>query len=319
MLFDRGVLIYNPTAGGGATAAGVDAACETLRKHVRKIEKARTEKPHHASALARTAQESGADLVIACGGDGTVNEVVQGLAPKCEASLLVLPGGTANVLSMEVGLPGNPWRAAALLPVLQEQEAPLGRVDFLESGGKRYFLLMCGAGVDAEVADGIDLRMKNRVGEGAYWLSGLQRMFRPFPRLRTVGGGPRKPRSFVLVSKSRKYGGGLVLTPRANLLADRFEVAEFSGANCLPYFSHMLGVALGAAARWPGIEHYFADDVRLESGNGSAVKVQVDGEVAGALPVRVTMCAQALKILLPAGYGVTPLGVSARAAMPAHG
>ncbi len=319
MLFDRGVLIYNPTAGGGATAAGVDAACEALRKHVREVEKARTERPHHASALARTAQESGAELVIACGGDGTVNEVVQGLAPKCEASLLVLPAGTANVLSMEVGLPADPRGAAALLPDLKEQETLLGRVDFLENGAKRYFLLMCGAGIDAEVAEGIDLQIKNRVGEGAYWLSGLQRMFRPFPKLRTVGEGSQKPRSFVLVSKSRKYGGGMVLTPRANLLADRFEVAEFSGANCLPYFSHMLGVTLGAAERWPGIEHYLADDIRLESANGSAVKVQVDGEVAGALPIRVTMCPQALRILLPAGYGVSPIEAPARAAMPAHG
>ena len=319
MLFDRGVLIYNPTAGGGATAAGVDGACEVLRRHIRELEKARTEKPQHAAALAREAQESGADLVIACGGDGTVNEVVQGLAPQCAAVLLVLPGGTANVLSMEVGLPADPRGAAALLPALQEQAAPLGRVDFLDSGGRRYFLLMCGAGIDAEVAAGIDLRVKHRVGEGAYWLSGLQRMFRPFPRLRTVGGGSQQPRSFVVVSKSRKYGGGMVLTPRANLLADRFEVAEFSGANCLPYFSHMLGVALGAAERWPGIEHYLADEVRLESANGAAVKVQVDGEVAGALPIRVTMRPQALRILLPAGYGVSPIEAPVRAAMPAHG
>ncbi len=319
MLFDRGVLIYNPTAGRGATGARVDEACKVLLRHVKEIEKARTERPNHASALARRAQESGADLVIAYGGDGTINEVVQGLAPKCEASLLALPGGTANVLSMEVGLPADPCGAAAMLPALEPQETPLGRVDFLKSSERRYFLLMCGAGLDAEVAAGIDLRIKDRVGEGAYWLSGLQRMFRPFPKLRTVGGGSQKPRSFVVVSKSRKYGGGIVLTPRANLLACRFEVAEFSGANCLPYFSHMLGVALGAAGRWPGIEHYFADDVRLESGNGSAVKVQVDGEVAGALPIRVTMCPQSLKILLPAGYGVSPIGAPERVAMPAHG
>ena len=319
MLFDRGVLIYNPTAGGGANAARVDAARKVLLKHVREVEKARTERPHHASALARKAQESGADLVIVCGGDGTVNEAVQGLAPKCGASLLVLPGGTANVLSMEVGLPADPCGAAALLPALEEQEASLGCVDFLKSGARRYFLLMCGAGIDAEVAAGIDLRIKARLGEGAYWLSGLQRMFRPFPKLRAFGAGAQKQRSFVVVSKSRKYGGGIVLTPRANLLADRFEVAEFSGANCLPYFSHVLGMALGAAARWPGIEHYLADEVRLESADGAVVKVQVDGEVAGALPIRVTMRPQALRILLPAGYGVSPIEAPARAAMPAHG
>lgn len=319
MLFDRGVLIYNPTAGGGATAAGVDAACEALRRRVGKLEKARTEKPRHAADLARKAQESGADLVVACGGDGTVNEVVQGLAPQCAALLLVLPGGTANVLSMEVGLPADPRGAAALLPALREQAAPLGRVDFLDGGGRRYFLLMCGAGIDAEVAAGIDLRVKARAGEGAYWLSGFRRMFRPFPRLRAVGGGSRRTRSFVVVSKSRKYGGGMVLTPRANLLAERFAVAEFSGATCLPYFSHMLGVALGAAERWPGIEHYLADEVRLESANGAAVKVQVDGEVAGELPVRVTMSPKPLRILLPAGYGASPIEAPVRAAAPAHG
>ncbi len=319
MLFDRGVLIYNPTAGGGAGGARVEAAREALLAHVRMVELAPTQRRDHATQLARAAQDSGADLVIACGGDGTVNEVVQGLAPECQTPLMVLPGGTANVLRMEVGLPSDPREAAALLPNLEEQEVPLGRVDFLRSGDSRYFLLMCGAGLDAEVAAGIDRRVKKRLGEGAYWWSGMQQLFRPFPRLRIVNVGSRNPSSYVVVSKSRMYGGGLVLTPRANLLLESFEVAEFGGTSRLAYCSHMVGVAFGAAGRWRGIEHFFTDEIRLESDDGADVKVQLDGEVAGAFPIRVTMSQQILRVLLPAGYCVSPLGVRAEAAIPAHG
>lgn len=319
MMFDRGVLIYNPTAGGGAGAAHVEAAREALLAHVRTVELSPTKRRDHATELARAAQDSGADLVIACGGDGTVNEVVQGLAPECQVPLMVLPGGTANVLRMEVGLPSDPREAAALLPVLEEQEVPLGRVDSLKGGDSRYFLLMCGAGLDAAVAAGINRVVKRSLGEGAYWWSGMKQLLRPFPRLRTVSIGSRKPSSFVVVSKSRMYGGGLVLTPRAHMLSESFEVAEFSGTSRWAYCSHMVGVALGAAGRWRGIEHFFTDEIRLESEDGSEVKVQVDGEVAGTLPVRVTMCPQTLRILLPARYCVSPLGVRAEAAVPAHG
>lgn len=305
MRFRRAAYIFNPVSGRGAGATGIGQIRDILLASAREVHLAPTGGPHHASTLARDAVDAGSDLVVVQGGDGTVNEAVQGLAGTDSAALLVLPGGTANVLVKEVGLPRNAVDAARTLPALAARTVRLGLVEPAE-GRSRYFLLMCGAGLDAEIAARTRTPLKRWLGEGAFWLHGAEQVFRRFPRL-AIQEGPHcrgsGPSSLVVVSKSRRYGGGLILTPRANLLAARFEVVHLAGTSRLRYCGYLLAGVCSLTSRWPGIGHQTCRTVRLAADTDESVQLQVDGEVAGTLPAKVSLTSVSLALLLPAQYG----------------
>ena len=307
MRFQRAAYIFNPVSGEGTGASHIRQVRRILLTSAREVLLAPTEAPQHASSLAREAVAGGSDLIVVQGGDGTVNEAVQGMVGSDSAALLVLPGGTANVLVREVGLPRDPVSAASILPTLVARSVRLGLVKPAE-GGNRYFLVMCGAGLDAEIAARIHGGLKRRFGVVAFWLHGAQQVFRRFPRLvvRDSSAFERSGAcSLVVISKSRRYGGGLVLTPRANLLADRFEVARFSGTGRLLYCGYLIAAVCSLTSRWPGIRHQFCSAVSLAADDGCNARLQVDGEVAGALPATVSLSAEALTLLLPPQYGQT--------------
>ena len=305
MRFQRAAYIFNPVSGEGTGASQIRQVRKILLTSAREVLLAPTEAPQHASSLAREAVAGGSDLIVVQGGDGTVNEAVQGMVGSESAALAVLPGGTANVLVREVGLPRDPVSAASILPTLAVRSVRLGLVKPAE-GENRYFLVMCGAGLDAEIASRIHGPLKRRFGVVAYWLHGAEQVFRRFPRLVVrdsppfEGGGAC---SLVVISKSRRYGGGLVLTPRANLLADQFEVARFSGTDRLLYCGYLLAAVCSLTSHWPGIRHQFCSTVSLAADDGCNAHLQVDGEVAGALPATVSLSSEALPLLLPPEYG----------------
>ena len=305
MRFHRALCVYNPVAGDGTGGKRIQAVRERLLDQVDEARLAATESPHHAAELGRQAADEGYDLMVVQGGDGTVNEVVQGLAGRESPAILVLPGGTANVLVNETGLPKDPVGAVNSLPGLLPREIPLGLVEF-DSGERRYFLLMCGAGLDAAIAARTPARLKNRLGLGAFWLRGAEQALRRFPRLRVVRGGPAVPgdraSSLVVVSKSRVYGGGLVLTPGANLLEDRFEIACFSGTSRVRYCGYLLAAVFAATDWWPGVLHSEGTELHIEPLGSDSVELQVDGEVAGCLPATVSSSSQTVRVLLPREY-----------------
>lgn len=304
MRFQRAVCIYNPVSGEGTGDARIQEVRDILLANASDVRLAPTQAPHHASKLAREAQESGCDLLVVQGGDGTVNEAVQGLVPTCCPSLLVLAGGTANVFVKEVGLPCDPLQAAGMLPALIERTVTLGRVDF-SAGRSRFFLLMCGAGLDAAIASRTGALLKRRLGEAAFWLRGAEQTLRTFPRLRVAHDDslPRiGPSSFIVISKSRSYGGGLVFTPRANLLSECFQVAQFAGTRRLRYCGYLLAGISARTVGWPGIHHSACTQLSLEPDGAEPVPVQVDGEVAGHLPARVSVSPVSLSLLLPSTY-----------------
>ena len=306
MRFHRALCVYNPVAGGGTGSETIRTIRDLLLDQVDEARIAATESPHHAAELGRQAADEGYDLLVVQGGDGTVNEVVQGLAGRESPALLALPGGTANVLVNEVGLPKDPIQAITSLPNLIAREVSLGLVEF-DSGGSRYFLLMCGAGLDAAIATRIPTRLKKRLGIGAYWLLGAGQVLRRFPRLRVVpdgdGNAENPASSLVVISKSRAYGGGLVLTPGANLLANRFEIASFSGTSRIRYCGYVLAAVFAATGWWPGIRHREATELHIEPSGSGSVEVQVDGELAGNLPIFVSTSPMTVSLLIPPRYG----------------
>ena len=302
MRFRRALCVFNPVAGAGDGGKRIREVREQLSKAAGEVRLAPTEGPHHAAELACRAAADGFDLLAVQGGDGTVNEALQGLAGKEVPALAVLAAGTANVFAREVGLPPHPVRAASQVPQLVRRRVALGLVDFA-GGGSRYFLSMCGAGLDAAIASRTGSPLKNRLGVAAFWLSGTAQVFLPFPRLRVAGNGrPRAPCSLVVVSKSRAYGGGLVFTPGANLLANRFEVARFRGTSRFFYCGYLFAGICAATRWWPGIEHSACERLCVEPAGRLPVPLQVDGEVAGLLPATVALSSQSVSLLLPPSY-----------------
>jgi len=293
------VLIYNPTAGkfrrnpegilGRATAAlGRAGIAPKLLP---------TDAAGHATELAQAAVADGADLVLVLGGDGTINEVVNGLAHS-GVPLGVLPGGTANVLATELGLGSRIEKAAARLSQSIARPVALGRI-VPRAGEARYFLMMCGAGLDARVVYDMDHRFKAAAGKLAYWLAGLAQIMHSVEPLDVRVNGSSYRCGFALVSRVRNYGGDLEIARGASLLHDAFEVVTFEGSNPLRYAWYMLGVLLGQAKSMSGVRVVASGCAEVLSD----AHIQFDGEYLGRQPVSIEIVPGALNLLVPPQYG----------------
>jgi diacylglycerol kinase family enzyme len=241
--------------------------------------------------------EQGADLIIVLGGDGTINEVASGLVGTA-TPLALLPGGTANCLSLETRQGTNPLRAARRLPQLRPTRIAVGCVTCADAP-PRHFVSMLGAGLDAAIVDRVHLPLKRATGKFAYWVAGFQSAFRFLPQ---ISNGTRETYGFVLASRVRNYGGDLEIAHQASLLRDDLAVVAFEGANPLRYMLYMSGVVVRAHGQLPGVSMHGADCLELRPAAGQRILVQTDGELAGALPATVTAVPDALTLLLPEEY-----------------
>lgn len=303
MQFRRAAILYNPAAGGGLQHAveRVHDAAKQLRRFVDDVRLFPTEPDRRADVLARQAVEAGFELIAPCGGDGTINEVLQGVVGS-DAVLLPLPAGTANVFAWETGLPVDPVKAAATLPDLIACEVELGAVEFPAEDRLRYFLLMCGAGVDANAVYQLNVDLKKRVGILAYFWSASKQLFRTLEKLTMRVDGEEIESTLAVVSKSRLYGGRMVLTPHAHLLEKEFDVVCFRSTSPLTYTGYLAGVLTQTLKRFEGVKWRQSHGVELLASSSPHVYVQVDGELAGRLPARVRMGPERVRVLLPKAY-----------------
>ena len=293
-------IIYNPMAGTIIRHHGrFQRAVGALREQGHGICLVPTTHPLHATQLAAASVASDVDLIVAAGGDGTINEIINGMVGS-RTPLAVLPCGTANVLACETGIPRSPEEAARALPTWRPNRVALG---VLQPTGAptRHFLLMAGAGLDAEVLRHLDQAWKNRAGKLAYWLAGLLMATKRLPRLR-VSGAAATATSFALASRVRNYGGDLSIAVGAHLLRDDFELVTFRGSTSLPFLAYLGAAVVGWTAKVPGVAVAGASHLRCEPLNGDRVGVQVDGEPAGNLPADIDIVPDALTLLLPESY-----------------
>src|SRR5256885_1133566 len=229
--FQHALLIHNPNAGYGGHRRRrlLDEARKIFSRAGIEAELAETTAPGHAIEIARRACAEHRQLVIACGGDGTLNEVVNGLAGQTNGHrvpLALLPGGTANILAKELDLPWDIPGAAKKLVEGEVKDVALGLATPLERPEKkRYFLSVAGSGPDGMIVYAIDLGLKARVGILAYWWQGACEVFRyKFPHFRVVTEGQRLDVSLVVVGRTKHYGGPFQITTEADLYADHFEM-----------------------------------------------------------------------------------------------
>ena len=251
-----------------------------------------------AAGLARTAIERGADLVIALGGDGTINEVANGVIGS-QVPLALLPGGTANCLGIETGMGTNPVRAVSLLKDCVPRRVAAGRV--VCRGAERYFLSMVGVGLDAQIVSDVNPKIKKATGKFAYWVAGFKQMVGPLTPFEATVDGVTRPCGFALASRLRNYGGDLEIATSASLLSNHFETLFFEGTNPLRYIGYMMGVVVRQHKRLPGVEVQAVQVIEFRPTTSQVVYVQADGELIGVLPARVEICEEALTLLTPLG------------------
>jgi YegS/Rv2252/BmrU family lipid kinase len=300
------LLIHNPNAGNSGTKRRklLDAAREIFASGGIEVDLQETRGPGHATEIAQKAAATGRQLVIACGGDGTLNEVVNGLATQQNGNsvpLALLPGGTANVLAKELGLPWDIPRAAKKLINGEVKDIALGLATPLKQPEKkRYFLSVAGSGPDGMIVYSLDLGLKAHVGILAYWWQGVREVFRyKFPHFRVVINGRELDASLVVVGRTKHYGGPFQITTEADLYADQFEVMALTTQSGLRYLSYLPPLWLGKLRGSSGVQFWKAERVVCEPLDSEPVYAQIDGEPLARLPVEFTIVPRALKLLVP--------------------
>jgi diacylglycerol kinase (ATP) len=300
------LLIHNPNAGNGGAGRRrmLDEARHIFAAGGIEADLAETTGPGHATEIALRAAAEGRQLVIACGGDGTLNEVVNGLATLQNGHrvpLALLPGGTANILAKELDLPWDIPSAAQRLVHGQVKEIALGLATPLEQPEKKkYFLSVAGAGPDGMIVYSIDLDLKARVGILAYWWGGAREIFRyKFPHFRIVTGDKKLDASLVIVGRTQNYGGPFKITTGADLFEDQFELMALTTQSGLRYLSYLPSLLLGDLRETEGVHFWKADTLVCEPLDSNPIYAQADGEPLARLPIEFRIIPRALKLLVP--------------------
>ncbi len=252
--------------------------------------------PGDATEIAARAARNGSGEVIVAGGDGTINEAIQGLAGT-KARLAIIPRGTANVLARELGLPLEDEEAAKVVARGKARRIHFGQAIDERTGTSRYFVLMAGIGLDASVVKRVQPSLKKRIGKGAFWVSGLSHLLTWNPRPFTLEiDGRNYTATFAAIGNAARYGGDLAITPGARIDQPEFEVCIIDTFSRFRYL-HLLSYAMrnGMPKDKPGVR--FVKAVRVNS-SGDA-PVQVDGELIGQLPMRFEIAPHSLEVIVP--------------------
>jgi diacylglycerol kinase (ATP) len=290
----RLLVIRNPTSGRRAKGKFERwrKALDRLGADVTLVE---TEGPRHAIELARAAGPARFDAVAVAGGDGTINEAINGLASS-PLPLALLPLGTANVLANELGLPRNVELLARIAAFAPARSVRPGEI---LAGGQNEpwrFLLMAGIGFDAEVVAHLDLGLKRRLGKGAYAIESLQQLWRHEPRRFAVrlDGRSVDPASLV-IARAHFYGGRFVLAPQARLDQPLLYAVIFPGTSRAAALRYMAAVVTGTLARQCDVHVQTAERIEIDGPEGASV--QVDGDIRVRLPIRVGIAGTPLALI----------------------
>ena len=290
----RVLVIQNPAAGGSRTRCA--ATLDRLRAFGCDLEIRSTARRGDAQAFARAAPGQGFDRVVAAGGDGTINEVVNGLAGT-GVPLALIPLGTANVLAAEIGVKPDPGVLAETILRGEPRSVCLGRVREA-SGAARFFVAMAGVGVDAHAVEGVHSGLKRVLGKGAYYAEILrQLLIFPFPRYRLSVDGIARDAASVVIAKGRYYAGRYVLAPEARLTEPVFHVCLFERGGRTAALSYACAMQRGRLADQPGYRIVTGRKVRIEGPMGDPV--QSDGDIVARLPVEIDAVPDALRLVMP--------------------
>ena len=293
----KATLISNPKTGhSAARRRPVQALAAQLESLGVKVDLRLTSRPGDATEIAARAARNGTSDVIVAGGDGTINEAIQGLAGT-NARLAIIPRGTGNVLARELGLPLDDEQALKIAAQGKSRQIYLGLAIDETTNERRHFVLMAGIGLDASVVGRVQPKLKKRIGKAAFWISGLSHLadWNPRPFILEIN-GHKYTSTFAAIGKAAKYGGDLAITPGARLDQPEFEICIIDTRSRLRYL-HLLSQAMRNGMPRNTSEVQFVKATAVKA-HGDA-HVQIDGELIGHLPMRFEIAPHSLEIIVP--------------------
>ena len=272
------------------------ARSERAKKTWKKIEKfsgctlRTTTAPGDARAAAERAVGEGFKTIVAAGGDGTVNDVVNGIA-GADVALGILPVGTMNVFAAELGLPGDLDEAWAVIRAGRTRKIDLARAN------ARYFVQLAGVGLDAQVVQETSWNFKKNFGPLSYVISAAQIAARKPPRLFVEADGVEREGSFVLIGNGRYYGGPVAVFKDARIDDGKLDVLIFKNLGYLDIARYLGTIFMGKHTRLSDVEYFQTKKAAVRSDED--VPVEVDGEVVAQLPVTFRISSRKLRVIVP--------------------
>jgi diacylglycerol kinase (ATP) len=302
------VLIYNPVAGGKPSRRErhMLEAVAVLESAGMAARLAPTTAPGTASQLARSAVEQGVRLVFACGGDGTIHEVINGMVPG-DAALGILPGGTANILARELRMPLDPLRAARAISRWTPRRIAVGRATWMngsageETPQRSFFLSLAGVGFDAYVIHKLQRHLATRFGVAAYVAGAVRQVFHySFPLISFRTEDKEVTGAFAVVQRTERYAGWLHLAPGASVFKNQFTLCVLRTPRRSRYLRYALAILAGRHTRMADVELIQTCRVECAAADSlNPIYFELDGELAGCLPATFEIVPDALTVLVP--------------------
>jgi diacylglycerol kinase (ATP) len=292
-------VIFNPAARGMKAAR--------FREHLAALSAECSLKPTFSAgggrALAAEAVREGFDIIVAAGGDGTVNEVLNGIGDVPDAlartRFAVLPLGTINVFARELRMPSDFSRAWSVIKQARDTMIDLPEVEFTANGKteRRFFAQIAGAGWDSKAVELVNWEYKKKVGGLAYVWSGLQALTRPLPQITVSDGTRTLSGELVIIGNGQFYGGNWRLFPLADLRDGVLEISVFPKLDIERILRGTWGLLTNRLYQTGAVQHLNAEKFTLSS--TAQVPFHVEGENIGHLPATFSVKREALKVIVP--------------------
>ncbi|MEM9446621.1 MAG: diacylglycerol kinase family protein [Verrucomicrobiota bacterium] len=282
-------IILNPAAKGERARRFV----RTLKREFPDVHLMLTRAPGHALNLAREASDKGFETIVAAGGDGTLNEVVNGMALS-KSKLGIMPIGSVNVFAMELGIPREVDKAVEILRKHHTRKIDLARAN------NRWFVQLSGVGFDAEIVKSTDLNLKKALGPLSYAVTVSQLAGKKPATIHLRNGkkSHKKDGAFVLIGNGRLYGGPFAVFPDADLEDGLLDVCLFEKISHMDVLRYIQGIILGRHINMEDVHYFKADKIVISSENNE-VPVEVDGELSGNTPVEFEVVTKGLEVIVP--------------------
>lgn len=308
------VLIANPIAGGGAFDK-IRESVAILEKRGFTVHLMLTKKKGDAEAFAADTAASvksgeigkseivktrDSDIVVfAAGGDGTYNEVANGLAYS-DIPMAILPLGTTSVLAKELNLPDNLGVTIDAAVKGSIKNIHIGKITLTNDSPllTRYFLLMAGIGFDGDAVYNVNSFIKKLTGKGAYILSGLisAAVYNPQKLNITYDYGNRTDSYGIIIGKASCYGGSFKVTPDASLFEPRFHSFAFQGNKRRDIIRYVSKIIKNKRLEFSDIKYFSASHIEV---SGSEAHIQIDGDYIGSTPAKIEIAENALRLIIP--------------------
>ncbi|HYE64938.1 MAG TPA: diacylglycerol kinase family protein [Pyrinomonadaceae bacterium] len=308
------LVIVNPSSAGGATRQCWPGLASDLRTHFGPFNCSFTEKPGDGRLLAARGAREGRRLIIACGGDGTISEVANGILESGEdVELGVLPSGTGGDFRRTLGIPARTSSAARVLRTGRSRRMDVGRVSYLNGLGEResrYFLGVASFGMSGDVIERVKANgLKGLPKASPRWLSGrLSYALAAFQTTLSLintevwirlDDGPERRLTVanLCVANARYFGGGMKIAPKAKLNDGRFDVVTIGDLSALEILANAPQLYLGTHLGMQQVHHTHAERIVARPvETDEEVALEADGELVGHLPATFETLPRALRV-----------------------